>query len=114
MIYIYSYDEIYVSLNCVKTRFEMCSEMLQIILTNKQCGGCVTYHFLHSTMNTFSRRSLGSQCESQKMSTLQAVSESRKMSTILSDDDDDGDSHGDDDDDDDDDGCRNNFQVGNC
>ena len=70
--------------------------------------------FLHSTMNTFSRRSLGSQCESQKMSTFQAVSESRKMSTILSDDDDDGDSHGDDDDDDDDDGCRNNFQVGNC
>ena len=45
------------------------------------------------------------------MSTFQAVSESRKMSTILSDD---GDSHGDDDDDDDDDGCRNNFQVGNC
>ena len=42
--------------------------------------------FLHSTMNTFSRRSLGSQCESQKMSTFQAVSESRKMSTILSDD----------------------------
>ena len=37
--FIYSYDEIYVCLNCVKTRFEVFSEMLQIILTSKQCGG---------------------------------------------------------------------------